>query len=116
VITTEQIAHDLAIVYLVNRYGPEVDGSFDVTDGDGSGSVDTERLPKVDAHTTRRVGTGEHRHLLFLSWEKKADVETDEFQVDPIFRRMITEYRSAYARFLELLTPSQPVVQRDAAE
>lgn len=114
-ITNEQIAHDLAIVYLVNRFGPEVDGRFDVTDGDGNGSVDTERLPDVDAHTTRRVGTGEHRRILLWRYEKKMDVETDEYQVDPIFRQMITEYRRAYARFLGFLTPSQATIDQDAA-
>lgn len=103
-ITNEQIAHDLALVYLVNRYGPEVDGSLDVTDGDGSGSVDTERLPDVGAHKTKRVATGEHGRFLFWRYEKKMDVETDEYQVDPVFRMMIDDYREAHLRFLELLT------------
>lgn len=103
-ITNEQIAHDLAIVYLVNRYGPEVDGSLDVTDGDGGGSVDTERFPDVDARKTIRVGTGEHRKVLLWRFEKKTDIETDEHQVDPIFRGMIRDYHEARSRFLELLT------------
>lgn len=104
-ISTEQVAHDLALVYLVNRYGPEVDGSFDVTDGDGSGRVDTERLADVGTHKTMRVGTGEHGRVLFWR-EKKAYVETDEYQVDPVFRMMIRDYRDASSRFLELLTDS----------
>lgn len=105
-ITNEQIAHDLAIVYLVNRYGPEVDGGFDVTDGDGGGSVDTERFPDVGARKMIRVGTGEYGKILLWRYEKKTDVETDEHQVDPIFRGMIRDYHEAYARFLALLTDS----------
>lgn len=112
--TNEQIAHDLAIVYLVNRFGPEVDGDFKVSDGDGKGSVDTHRLPRADVRTTERVGTGEHRQVLFLRWEKKMEVETDEYLVDPVFRKMIDEYRNAYSRFLQLLTLSGPAVEDDA--
>ena len=44
-ITKEQVAHDLAIVYLNNRYGITVGGSFDYSCGIGTGSVSTEHAP-----------------------------------------------------------------------
>ena len=102
-ITNEQIAHDLALVYLVNRYGPEVDGEIEVSDGDGTGSVDTERLPDVGARKTMKVATGERGRFLLWRYDKTAEVDTDEYRVDPVFRRMILDYHEAYSRFLELI-------------
>ena len=98
--TKEQIAHDLAIVYIINRYGAEVTGDFSVDDGEGSGRVDTERLPGVDQIRRVRVGTGERR--VFGLLEKKVLVE-DGYEVDSVFRQMISDYTSAYHRFLALL-------------
>lgn len=108
-LSSDQIAHDLAMVYLVNRYGAEVSGDFDVETsyGDdrevsGSGSVETERLPNVGATRTTRVGTGER--YFFKLFEKTKEVDTGEFLVDSVFVQMINDYREAHARFLELLT------------
>jgi len=48
----EQIAHDLAVGYITNRYGVDVSGDFSVyslgDDITGSGSVKTEHLPDVN--------------------------------------------------------------------
>lgn len=111
-VSREQIAHDLAVVYLNNRYGVEVAGSFSVTswtnerdvvnDVSGGGSVETERLPDLHTPETVRVGTGE-RHLFGLGPEKMRTVPTGGFEVDETFRRMIHDYHEAYTRILGLL-------------
>ncbi|GLJ80854.1 MULTISPECIES: DUF2510 domain-containing protein [Microbacterium] len=118
----EQIAHDLAIAYLNNRYGPEVTGEFSVTadqdwsgdsprvtDVTGSGEVRTENLPRVDKIRMDRVEvrTGE-RGFFGLGPEKVSTVEVDsgEFEVDPVFKNMIRDYFEAYFRFVELLERS----------
>lgn len=104
-IDNEQIAHDLAMVYLHNRYGAEVEGDLEVstTDGNvsGSGQVTTERLPSVDSMRQTKQGTGE-MHLFGLR-EKKEWVSTGEHHVDGVFGEMIADYRQAYSRFLALL-------------
>ena len=68
----EQIAHDLAIAYINNRYGIDVSGDFSVNGtGEsvyGSGSVSTERFPDVSAIKKIKVGTGKKG---FLGFEKK---------------------------------------------
>ena len=46
-ISKEQIAHDLTIVYLNNRYGIDVGGHISVFDGDGHGDVSTEKFPDI---------------------------------------------------------------------
>lgn len=103
-IPKEQIAHDLAMAYVHNRYGAEVKGELSVsgTDGDvdGSGTVETKRLPDVDKVRKVKVGTGEYmlRGLL----EKKQWVEAG-FEVDSVFEKMIDDYHLAYERFLSLL-------------
>lgn len=106
--TPEQLAHDLAIVYLNNRYGPEVSGSFSVTDyGEhvsGEGSVDTERLAAVDDVRIERVATGERRFGIFAKTEP---VERG-FEVDPTFLAIIEDYFRARNRFYELLMKHYP--------
>jgi hypothetical protein len=107
----DQIAHDLAIAYINNRYSVDVRGEFSVTsstnennavdDVSGSGSIETTHLPDVNAPVMLKVGTGQ-RHFRFGP-EKTQWVPTDEFQVDRVFRDMINDYRAAYARFLQLL-------------
>ena len=105
-ISDEQVAHDLALAYVINRYGAEVTGELNVStyDGDvsGSGAVKTERLPGVDEARMVRVQTGEKR--LFGLVDKKELVDSGERTVDAVFIKMVDDYRSAYARFLELLT------------
>lgn len=112
-ISAEQVAHDLALVYLANRYGPEVTGEFSVDTSysddrevTGSGSVTTERFPGVDEKVRIRVGTGDRYFFKLL--ERKVSVETGEYRIDPLFRQMITDYRKAYARFLAFLKSDEP--------
>jgi hypothetical protein len=104
-ISNEQVAHDLALAYVINRYGAEVTGEFNVStyDGDvsGSGNVKTERLPDVDEVRMVRVNTGEKR--LFGLAEKKELVDSGEYAADAVFNKMVDDYFSAYARFLELV-------------
>jgi len=105
-VSLEVLAHDLAIVYLNNRYGPDVSGDLDVSSiGDSSSfeaSVSTDRLPDVQARVTSRVPTGEK--MFFGLMDRKKTVETGEFQVDETFNRMIDDYAEAYGRFLHLLS------------
>jgi hypothetical protein len=103
-ISTEQLAHDLAMAYVNNRHAPEVSGEFSVdTLGDnvsGSGSVETTRLTAADAIRTTRIGTGEKYFFGIL--EKKESVEAG-YAVDAVFQAMIEDYRTSFSRFLELL-------------
>jgi len=98
-IPKEQIAHDLALAYINNRYGVDVSGDFFLSDGDGSGSVSTTHLPSVDSPKTVKVGTGQKG---FLGIEKKQRVQAG-YLVDDVFAKMINDYHVAYSRFLELL-------------
>lgn len=113
-IPIEQVAHDLAIAYINNRYGIRVIGEFSVDstrnyemdvvqEVTGEGSVSTELLPDLDDPETVRVGTGE-RHLFGLGPEKTRLVHTGAYEIDGVLRNMINDYYKAYARILELLT------------
>lgn len=98
-ISKEQIAHDLTLVYLNNRYGINVDGSFHVSDGDGSGRIDTERFPPAFEINYAKVGTGERG---FLGFEKKVWVK-DGYAADGIIDEIIQEYYQTYNRILSRL-------------
>ena len=94
-ISKEQIAHNLTIIYLTNRYGIDVDGSI----SDGRGRVDTSRFPDVSKINYKKVGTGEKG---FLGIEKKVKVE-DGYKSDRIIDEMIKEYYQLYDRILSRL-------------
>jgi hypothetical protein len=100
----DQIAHDLAMAYINNRYGAEVKGEFSAStwekDVSGSGQVETMRLPDVNQIRNVRVGSGE-RHLFGLR-ERKTWVPSG-YEVDPVFANMIDDYYEARERFLTLL-------------
>lgn len=106
--TPEQLAHDLAIVYLNNRYGSDVSGEFTVSTFDddvtGSGSVETERLPGVNKVLIEHVPTGEKRFGLF---NKTVPVERG-YEVDSTFLEIIEDYFLARNRFYELLSTHFP--------
>lgn len=118
-VSREQIAHDLAIAYINNRYGAEVRGEFSVTadqdwtgssprvsDVKGSGEVWTETLPRVMKMRMDEVVVKTGRRTLFgLGPERTRtdQVESGEFEVDPIFRSMIRDYYDTYDRFMEHL-------------
>lgn len=91
----EQLAHDLAIVYLNNRHGADVAGEI----SDSHGSVGTTRLPPVDVVHYERVATGEKRMRLFNRTTKVAA----GLEVDSTFKVIIEDYFAAYARFYSLL-------------
>ena len=95
-INKEQIAHDLTMVYLSNRYGINVDGYFSVSDGDGSGNIDTEKFPCISEIKYKKVGTGEKG---FLGLEKKLKIE-DGYKADDIIDKLIDEYYQTYKRIL----------------
>lgn len=102
-ISKEQIAHDLTMVYLNNRYGVDVTGDFNVSSLDsevsGYGSVETSRFPSANEPNIIKVGTGERG---FLGIEKKKKVHRG-YLVDDIFKGMIEDYYNAYSNFLKLL-------------
>ena len=98
-ISKEQIAHDLTIVYLNNRYGIDVGGHIFVSDGDGNGDVSTEKFPDVSEINYKKVGTGEKG---FLGIEKKLKVE-DGYKADSIIDDMIEEYYQVFSRILSRL-------------
>jgi hypothetical protein len=109
----DQVAHDLAIAYVNNRYGATVTGEFSVdsttnyetdtvNEVSGRGSVETHRMPDPFEPQMVRVGTGE-RHLFGLGPEKTRLQRTGAYEVDDVFRRMISDYRAAYDRFVHLL-------------
>lgn len=98
-ITNEQIAHDLTIIYLSNRYGIDITGNFQLSDGSGYGEIGTGHLPDTKQLKYIQVGTGEKG---FLGREKKVTVE-DGYEVDDIFVDMLKNYREAYNHFLKLL-------------
>ena len=58
-ISKEQIAHDLAIVYMKNRYGINVTGDFYISGASGSGTVKTESFPDASEPEYTKVKTGE---------------------------------------------------------
>lgn len=99
----EQIAHDLAIAYINNRYGVDVIGDFNVSGSVdniyGSGNVSTEHFPDVNTIKQIKVATGKKG---LLGFEKKKWVE-DGFTMDEVFISMISDYKAAYIRILEIL-------------
>lgn len=103
-ISKEQIAHELTIIYLNNRYGIDVCGSFNFLSYDeakvnGSGSVETNHFPSANEPKNIKVGTG---HKGFLGFEKRTTVQ-DGYLVDDIFIEMVDNYHNAYSKFLNLL-------------
>ena len=98
-ITNEQIAHDLTMVYLSNRYGVNIRGDFSVSDGFGSGEIESEHFPDTKELKYIKVGTGERG---FLGIEKKVKVENG-YEVDELFLDILKNYREAYNHFLKLL-------------
>lgn len=106
-ISKDQIAHDLTIVYLNNRYGIDVSGSFDVSSNSqddsvssvyGSGNVTTDRFPDINGTVT--IGTGEKKWLIF---EKTKQISAKDYLVDGTFRQMIQDYYTVFSQFRELL-------------
>ena len=102
-ISKEQIAHDLTIVYLRNRYGIDIGGSFHVSSGDGSGDISTDHLPSTTQERYIKVKTGEKG---LFGIEKKQKI-SDGLEIDTLFPEIVCEYKHAYNRFYELLSQSE---------
>ena len=98
-IPKEQIAHDLTMVYMKNRYGIDVSGSIYINDNNGTGTIETEHFPMVSDPQYVKVGTGE-KGLFGL--ERKQKVQSGN-KVDPLFLEMVQNYYSAYSHFYSLL-------------
>lgn len=99
-INKEQIAHDLTIIYLNNRYGINVKGSLSISEGKGYGDITTEKFPDCSEIRYKKIGTGEKG---FLGIEKKKSVE-DGYKSDYIIDGLIEEYYQIYSRILGRLT------------
>lgn len=107
-ISKDQIAHNLAIIYMQNRFGVDVNGDFDLSSYDnssisGSGKVETIHLPSTNTTKSIKVGTGQKN---LLGFEKKKLIQ-EGYLVDDIFAEMINEYYNAYNKFLNLLEKNQ---------
>lgn len=99
-ISKEQIAHDLTMIYMKNRYGIDISGDFSITDGSGSGTIVTEHFPSTSEPHYIKIGTGEKG---FLGLERKRKVESG-LKVDVLFEEMVDSYIKAYTHFLRLLS------------
>ncbi len=99
-ISKEQIAHELAMVYINNKYGINVRGEFYLNDGNGTGTVETDHFPDMSKMSYSKVKTGEKG---FLGTEKKKKIPSGH-QVDPLFSEMVENYYGAYNKFLDLLS------------
>ncbi len=98
-ISKEQIAHDLTMVYMKNLYGVDISGELGVIDGDGTGSIRTKHLPDPDEPEYIKVKTGEKG---FLGIEKKEKVQTG-YKVDALFTEMTDIYFYVYEKFYTLV-------------
>lgn len=98
-ITNETIAHDLAIIYLSNRYGTKITGDFRINDGNSMGDIRSQHFPDADTPKYTVIGTGEKG---FLGIEKKVKAENG-YVVDDLFIEILKNYQVAYKHFLSLL-------------
>ena len=99
-VSKEQIAHELAMVYMNNKYGINVRGDFYLNDRAGNGTIETDQFPGVSEISWSKVKAGEKG---FLGIEKKKKIPSG-YQVDPLFSEMVENYYSAYNKFLDLLS------------
>ena len=98
-ISKEQLAHELTMIYMKNRYGINVNGSFYINDNNGSGNIKTEHFPVVSEPQYAKVKTGEKG---FLGLEKKQKIQSGN-KVDSLFMEMVKNYYDAYSHFYRLL-------------
>ena len=102
-ITNEQRAHDLAMVYISNRYGINIVGDMSISSyGEtitGTGEIETEHLPGTEEMKMETVRSGEKK---WLGIDKTKTV-MDGYAVDSVFHEMVFDYLNAYKKFLKLL-------------
>lgn len=106
-IDQEHIAHDLAMVYISNRFGVDVSGDISsYGEGDGMGihgSIFTEHLPNMDSIIYEHIKTDEKG---FLGIKKRKKIPAG-LEVDSIFIDMISEYTKAFKHFKMLLKKAE---------
>lgn len=98
-ISKEQIAHDLTIIYLENKYGVQVKGNVHIHDGSGDGTFLTEHFPSVSEPAYIKVKT-EEKGLFGINKTEKVRAGN---KVDPLFVEMIQNYYQAYTLFYGFL-------------
>lgn len=98
-ISKEQIAHDLTMVYMKNLYGIDVNGSINISDNSGTGWIETEHFPMTSEPHYVKEGTGK-KGLFGL--ERKQKVQSGK-KVDSLFSEMVQNYYDAYSHFYRLL-------------
>ena len=74
-ISKEQIAHDLTMIYLENKYEIHVTGELYISGDSGNGTISTEHFPSVSEPDYIKVKTGE-KGMFGLSKNKKSAQET----------------------------------------
>ena len=94
-VSNEQIAHELTMLYLYNRYGAWVTGDF----SRGYGSINNVRFPSVIDPNNVSIRRGKKG---FLGTVSKEEMSSDEVAREN-FEEIVAEYRQAYNIFLELL-------------
>ncbi|GEM_PF-1787262 len=98
-LSKEQIAHDLTMVYMHNMYGIDVTGFFSINDGNGNGKISTEKLPTIDEMYYKKVKTGE---IGWFGIEKKKKVPAG-YMVDGWLSEMTDVYFQVYTKFYQLV-------------
>lgn len=105
-ISKEQIAHELTIIYLTNKYGIDVRGDINIMtidrDVTGGGIIETVKMPDLDEIKIRKVKTSEKN---IFGFAKSTNIN-DGYEVDTIFKNMVSDYTQAYQRVLIILTDS----------
>ena len=90
-ISKEQIAHDLTMIYMRNLYGIDITGSDE--------EISTSHLPNIVEPQYEKKGTG--KKILF-GIEITQDVPMG-YKVDNLFSEMTETYFQAYSKFYKLV-------------
>lgn len=109
----EQIAHDLTMIYMKNRYGINVYGSFYIdSDNGGSGEIKTEHYPCVNDPKYSLARTGERG---FLGIEKRKKVQSGN-KTDVLFAEMVENYYAAYTNIFQLLCEKESELEKQTQD
>ena len=102
-LTKEQIAHDLTMVYLNNYYGIDVSGELSIStyddDTSGSGTISTTHLPGVGEKKNTKQGIWKRG---FLGREKKTQID-DSYIIDDFVDELVGNYIKIYTKILRKL-------------
>lgn len=102
-ISNEQIAHDLTIIYMRNLYAVDISGDISTYDRDVSGSISTSHFPSPDKPSYKCIKTGEKG---WFGLDKTITIQ-DGYEVDDLFDDMIQTYFNAYSKFYQLVCNKQ---------